>query len=48
MMEIMSVDFEKLGLFYLGKRYDLTSGARQREPTSTTRRTWSPMPCVSG
>ena len=28
----MPVDYEKLGLFYLGKRYDLASGARQAEP----------------
>ncbi len=28
----MLVDYEKLGLFYLGKRYDLASGARQAEP----------------
>ena len=26
------MDYEKLGLFYLGKRYDLASGARQAEP----------------
>src|SRR5262245_8460248 len=32
MMGDMPVDFEKLGLFYLGKRYDLASGARQDEP----------------
>ena len=28
----MPVDYEKLGLFYLGKRYDLASGTRQAEP----------------
>jgi hypothetical protein len=28
----MTVDYEKLGLFYLGKRYDLGSGARLDEP----------------
>src|SRR5687767_15449521 len=28
----MPVDYEKLGLFYLGKRYDLASSARQAEP----------------
>src|SRR5574341_1533491 len=28
----MPVAYEKLGLFYLGKRYDLTSGSRQPEP----------------
>ncbi len=27
-----TVDYEKLGLFYLGKRYDLTAGARQLDP----------------
>ena len=28
----MSTDYEKLGLFYLGKRYDLASGARLADP----------------
>ena len=28
----MSVDYEKLGLFYLGKRYDLEAAARADEP----------------
>jgi len=28
----MPVDYEKLGLFYLGKRYELASSARQAEP----------------
>jgi hypothetical protein len=32
MIGAMPVDYEKLGLFYLGKRYDLASSARQAEP----------------
>ena len=28
----MALDYEKLGLFYLGKRYDLASGTRQPDP----------------
>ena len=28
----MAADYEKLGLFYLGKRYDLANGARLTEP----------------
>ena len=31
-MGSMPVDCEKLGLFYLGKRYDVASGTRQAEP----------------
>ena len=27
----MAADYEKLGLFYLGKRYDLASNTRQEE-----------------
>ena len=38
----MAADYEKLGLFYLGKRYDLASNARLEDLSSTTRGTWSP------
>ena len=44
----MAADYEKLGLFYLGKRYDLASNARLDDRSSTTRRISSRTPSCVG
>ena len=43
-----AADFEKLGVFYLGRPYDPQQKKPQDDLSSTTRRTWSRTRSASG